>query len=244
MARNVTLTALRDDIEAQADFVGATQRYADSLTNRWINQAIQRFREKLSSEGIQHYLTYATGTLTAGATSPFAFKELDLSAVSPSVVRTYGVDITLASGRVISLTHTPFAERNSFGGPTVRSVPNAWMHHGTRKIAILPPPDTSYTYVVWYLPVLADLSSDADTFDGVSGWEEFIVWDVVARHMIRDRESESYAMADAYRREIWADILRNATRITHAGGAVIGRDSMGERGNVNARARRGWLPPP
>ena len=68
--RNVTLTQLRADIAAQADFVGATGRYPDATVNRFINQSIQRFREKLSTEGATHFLLSTSGTLAAGAVSP------------------------------------------------------------------------------------------------------------------------------------------------------------------------------
>lgn len=243
MARTVTLEVLRTDIEAQADFVGATQRYPDSITNRWVNESIQRFRERVSLEGITHYLTSTTGSLGVGATSPYPFYSLDLSAVSPSIVRVYGVDITLPGGEIISLSHVPFTERTSYGGPTRRDTPAAWSPYQTRKLAIMPPSNAALTYVVWYLPVSTDLSADGDTFDGVSGWEDYIAWDVVCRHMIRDRESEAFAMADMYRRDVWTDILRNATKVSAAGGALIGRDTMGARA-VGYQSRKGRLPPP
>lgn len=243
MARTVTLEQLRSDIEAQADFVGATQRYPDSITTRFINQAIQRFRERLSNDGVTHYLTHTTASLGVGATSPFPFYVLDLSAVSPSVVRVYGVDLTLSGGEIVSLTYVPFRDRASYGGPNRTDTPLAWSNYQTNKLAIMPPPSSALTYVAWYLPVLADLSADGDTFNGNAGWEDFIVWDVMCRHMIRDRESESYGMADSYRRECWADILRTATKVAHAGGAVLGRDTMGAR-MIGRQSRRGRLPPP
>ena len=243
--RTSTLEVIRTDIESQADFVGATQRYPDTITTRWVNQSIQLFREHISAAGIPHYLVSTTKTLGVGATSPYPFYSLDLSSESPSLVRTYGVDLTLLGGTIQSLSHTPFTERCSFGGPTVTGIPVAWCHYQTRKLAILPPPSSALTCVVWYLPVLADLAADGDVFDGVAGWEEWIIWDVVCRHFIRDSTSESFAMATQRRLECWNDILRGATRISSAGGAQLGRDSMGQRQGGNGYyARRGRLPPP
>lgn len=242
MARTVTLSNLRTDIATQADITGAigsSARYTTTQLNRWINQEIQNFREALSNEGAQHFLTHATGTVTSGATSPHAYKELDLSAISPSVVRIYMVTITV-NGRTKRLTHVPFQEHTEFGGPTNTSEPIAWANINTAKIAILPPPSGSYTYVVYYLPVLTDLSADGDTFDGIAGWEEFIVWAVVVRTIVRDQYPQAYQMALNERDRRWADILRNATRVTSAGGATVGRDSMGE----SLRRGRGRMPPP
>lgn len=244
MSRTVTLTQLRADIAAQADFVGATGRYPDAVVDRFVNQSIQRFREKLSTEGVTHYLVSTSGTLAAGATSPFAFGSLDLSAVTPSVVRSYGVDVTINGGFIKTLQHVPFTERNSYGGPTGKGEPRDWAHYQTRKIAILPAPEGTYPYTVWYLPVLADLVSGSDTFDGVAGWEDFIVWDVVCRLIVRDQYMTAFQTATAYKNELWADILRNATKVSSSGGAVLGRDSLGDRAQLSNWRVKNQLPPP
>lgn len=240
MSRNVTLSTLRADIADQADIAGSvavSSRYTPSQLNRYINQAIQRFREKISNEGAQHYLTSTTGTLTAGATSPYPFGTLDLSSASPAVVRIYGIDVTIDDD-VRSLEHVPFSDRTRFGGPDDTGEPCAWANYETDKVAIFPASDAAYTYVAWYLPVLADLSSDNDTFDGVAGWEDFIVWEVVCRLLAKDQHPNAYQAAVNERERAWADILRNATRVTSAGGGVVGRDTLG-----NSWARRwswGW----
>ena len=230
MAREVSLSQLRTDVASQCDFVTSSAgRYTPTLLNRLINQAIQRFRERLSGEGMNHYLVATSGTITAGATSPFSFRQLDLSAVTPPIVRTCSVELTV-SNQVRTLAHRPFEERNDFGGAAEPSTPIAWAHYQTAGIALFPPPDQTYSYTVWYLPVLADLVEDSDTFDGVSGWEDYVVWDVVARLINRDQYAAAYQMATQQKAEIWADILRNATRVTSAGGAHVGRDTFGQAG--------------
>lgn len=221
--------------------VGVAARYTPTALNRRINQSIQRFRERISNEGVTHYLTSTTGTLSIGATSPFPFLSLDLSAVSPSIVRTYGVDLTI-NNVTRSLRYIPFTMRDNFGGPLNRDIPVAWSHYQTRVIAIFPPSESAYTYVVWYMPVLADLAADGDTFDGVAGWEEYIVYDVITRLNIKDQYAQIYAQLVDYKRELMAEIIRGATKVSSAGGASIGRDTMGERMNWSRRNR--WLPPP
>lgn len=243
MSRTVTLSQLRTDIATQADVsISSSGRYDPTKLNRYINQSINRFRESLSSEGVQHYLTSATGTLGTSATSPHPFYLLDLSAVNPGVVRVYGVDIQY-QGVTTTLNHIPFTDRDNYGGPTNKGIPDAWANFGTYKLAIFPPPSQAITYVVYYLPVATDLSSDSDTFDGVSGWEDFIVWDVVEKLAARDNYAQAYALITQTKAGIWAGILRNATRVTSAGGAVTGRDSMGRRG-LWPMARTRQLPPP
>lgn len=244
MSRLVTLLQLRTDIAAQADYVGATGRYPDAIVNRFINQSIQRFRERLSTEGATHYLVSVSGALAAGAVSPYAFGVIDLTATNPSVVRTYGVDLTINGGFIKTLQHVPFQSRNNYGGPTGVGEPRDWAHFQTRKIAILPAPNGTYPYTVWYLPVLADLAADGDTFDGVAGWEDYIVWDVVCRLIIRDQYMTAFQTATNYKNEVWADILRNATKVSGSGGAVLGRDSLGDRAELSNWRVRHQLPPP
>lgn len=244
MARNATLLQLRTDIAEQADIagaVGATSRYTPTALTRLVNQSINRFRERLSGEGAAHFLVSATGSLTAGATSPYPFGVLDLSALSPSLVRTYGLDVTV-NGVVYSLKHVPFTARADYGGPLATGVPQAWAHYQTNKIAILPPASSAYVYVCWYLPALTDLSADGDTFNGVSGWEDYVVWDVVMRLIIKDTYPAAYAIATGERDRIWGDIFRNAIKVSSAGGAVVGRDSFGASATFGRSTR--ILPPP
>lgn len=247
MARNVTLSQLRTDIADQADItgaVGASSRYTPTQLNRIINQSIQRFREKISNEGATRYLVSTSSTLSAGATSPYPFYVLDLSAVSPSIVRTYGLDITV-NNVVRTLKHVPFTRRGEYGGPNYRDIPQAWAHYQGNKLAIFPPSNATYTYVCWYLPVLADLSADGDTFDGVSGWEDFIVWDCLCRLIMKDQYPQAYQMASGERDRVWMDIVRQATRVSSEGGAFTGRDTLGEEIRLTSAAYRSRnLPPP
>ena len=102
MSRTRTLTQLLSDLDLLADVQNLTGRHDAASKTRAINQAIQRFREKLSSSGINHYLQPSTVTLTAGATPPYPFTTLDLVALSPGVVRVYQVHVTV-NNRVYQL---------------------------------------------------------------------------------------------------------------------------------------------
>jgi hypothetical protein len=243
MARDVTLAQLKADIQIQADIQGSATRHSPTLLTRLINQGIQRFRERLSTEGCQHFLTNTTGLLGPGATSPYPFYALDLSAAAPAIVRTYAVDIDV-NGQTKTLIHVPFNERANFSGPLATGEPVAWSHYQTAGVAIMPAPREQYSYCVWHLPVLPDLVSDSDTFNGVAGWEDFITWDVVCRIIVRDKYPQAYQLAEDTKKQIWADILRSATRVSNAGGAVVGRDSMGDRLRAMGGAGRRRLPRP
>jgi hypothetical protein len=223
LARNVTLAQLRTDVAAQCDFVSsASTRYTPTLLTRLINQSIQRFRERVSTEGMTQFLVSSSGTL-AGPTSPFAFEVVDLSSLSPSVVRTYGFDVTI-QGVVRTLAHRPFTERNEYSDQGY-GIPVAWSQYQTRTLAVMPSRGGD-PYTIWYLPMLADLSGDSDTFDGVSGWENWVVWDVICQLAARDQYDVALKQFTFLRDGIWQDIIRGATKTTAAGGSNVGRDSQ------------------
>lgn len=226
MSRTVTLTVLLSDVRTKGDFAGAQVRHTDAQITRLLNQSIQLFRERISDEGSTHYLVASNGTLGVGPTSPYPFYQLDLSAVSPSLVRTYGIDVTFPGGNVETLQRVPFEDRAKYGTTQQGGRPVAWAHFRTDQVAILPASDTAYAYTVWYLPKFTDLSAGSDTFDGVAGWEDFIVWDVVAQLIARDQFPQAFGIAESRRNTVWENIIRSATKVSHAGGAHIGRDSL------------------
>lgn len=237
MSRTVTLAQLKTDIAYQADIViGSTGRYQASNITRLVNQSIQRFRDRITQGGIEHYLVSYDSTLTYGATSPYPFLMLDLSAVSPSIRTVYGFDVTI-DGFTQTLQMRPFTQRDESDNIPAR--PRYWSQVRDGQIAVFPPPDFDYAYSVWYLPVLADLVSDSDTFDGVAGWEDYVVWDTVCRLIQRDAYPTAYQMAESERDGAWADILRVASTVSAAGPTVVGRDSLARTRQVR-RDRDFW----
>lgn len=213
MARTVTLGVLRNDVLWQADLLGTTARNANSDVNRAINQSIQHFRVNVSRLKYRQYLTSHTGTLTAGAAAGMAYGTLDTSAWTPSLLHLYGFDITV-NGRLIPLELISFEQRDDFQraevGASPLGPPVAVAYFGENQIVILPASDGAYAYTAYYLPVLADLVADSDTFDGSAGWEEWIKWDVVIKLIHRDQFPTAYQSAVQERDRIWADIERDA----------------------------------
>lgn len=242
--RTVTLAQLRLDVQNQADIAGLTSRHGATLLTRIINQEIQHFREDLSGEGSRHFLAIATGTMAQGATSGFPFRELNAGALASGIVRVYGLDVKTQGGEWKRLEHTTFEDRANYGGPMSTGEPAVWAEYQTTKLAVLPAPDRAYDFILWYLPVLNDLAVDADTFDGVAGWEDYVMWSSVARLVIRDQYPQTFQMVIQYRDETMRKILRSATRVTTAGGATVGRDSLGNRMQAMGGRERRNLPPP
>jgi hypothetical protein len=60
---------------------------------------------------------------------------------------------------------------------------------------IVPIPSSGQTIRVWYAPRLSYLLNDADVFDGVSGWEEYIVVDCCIKALAKEESDTSVFMA-------------------------------------------------
>lgn len=241
MARERTLGELKGDLRYLADAQGLTLRHTDSDITRALNQSIQRFRGKVSAEGLTHFLLYTSGTMPVGVTSPFGFGVIDLTAVTPACVQIYGIDVQFSGGCWDALDAVEFTERNRYAseyGNQTRP-PVAFANFQTCKAGIFPASDSAYPYVAWYLPLFEDLANDSDAFDGVAGWEEWVVWDATIPMINRDQYPQAYAMATAERAERWNDIIRVAAKVNR-GSVTRRRDTWGESMHKRARSRDRW----
>lgn len=239
MARNVTLDQLETRIRWQADRVGATLRIDDTDLDREINESIQRLRRIVSDAGIPYYLQNKGITISAGVGSAIDgvspnYGTVDISAFSPAVVSVYGVDLRLPNGEFIALDAVGLNARNDYGAEP--GVPVAFTLLEDTTIAIFPPPEASYQAIVRYLPVAADLSSGASTFDGKAGWELWIVWDMIFKLLHRDSTPELIGSVLGERERVALEIRHEAQKLQRAN-PLRRRDTRGGRKRNEALAR-------
>tara|TARA_R110000868_G_scaffold93573_7_gene258812 strand:+ start:3248 stop:4012 length:765 start_codon:yes stop_codon:yes gene_type:complete len=66
-----------------------------------------------------------------------------------------------------------------------------------RQLSILPIPTQVFFLSIRYVPacVRADTTTDDVYYDGVSGWEEWIIWDCVAKMLAKQESDPSFAMS-------------------------------------------------
>lgn len=186
MARTRSLDEMIADLRNLADIEGATLRHPNAKLTREINQSIARFREWVTEEGFAVYLTPYTVELTVGATSPYVWREVDLSVVNPPLSHVQAVEC-IVQGEQFDLNKIPFESRNEYAQQV--GVPAAWIQYG-EIIGIVPPPQSAYVITVWYLPVYADLVDGSDTFDGMAGWEEWVRWNSLIPLLTRDKYAQ------------------------------------------------------
>lgn len=97
---------------------------------------------------------------------------------------------------------SPWLTRYTIGG--VQSVPGLAPSQPARRLKILPIPTQVFSLQMSYVPACVRENNTADDvyYDGVSGWEEWIVWDCVAKMLAKQESDPSFAMAQRQQVEI------------------------------------------
>lgn len=225
MSRTRTLANLRADVRFQADVEGATARHTDAQLTRLINQSIQAWREIISDAGHHYFLTVTNTVVNAG----------DTTVTFPgagALSRIYGVDVEY-DGEWRELFPFDLAERNKYeagAGGNEQGIPTYYhVDYDSTAIRIIPECDGSYNVRFWCLTNHSDLSSDSDTFDGILGWEDWVVFDVAVRIAVRDANvNDNYQFLVAERDKIERRIRDAAKKLQ--------RDKPGRR--LPTRERR------
>jgi hypothetical protein len=254
MARTRTLAELRTDVCDRADVVdgGTTGRHTTSRLNRYINQAIQRYLSMVTSAGSQDWYCKRTGVLTMSTSDTVdasGWAPCSYIALPGDFAQLVRIDI-IVSGTVMSLSQFERAERNMFrtspfwlngrqkGQPVYYRIggKNA---AGTQVAQVIPSADSAYQYEVWYIPVFVDLSLDADTFDGIAGYEEYIVNSAAISALLNDGNTNTPLYASMLRTR---DEDEATMKFKHAtmGGAGRRLDTEAMRTDL-ARYARGIL---
>lgn len=204
MSRTRTLSQLREEAYRRADCEGAYDRHDRADVDRDLNQGGTRFWDELIAvRGAEYFQTSADITTTADTSS------YSLASFSPRFYMLTGVRLAETGG----YTLRKFDDHEEAG---LRDTSNqvAWPTHyqlrrtgaGVSSLVILPEHEASLTLTVNYVPGWTDLVDDTDTFDGINGWEDYMI-DYAARKMaIRDGERELAA-------DLWADMQDAIGRI-------------------------------
>ena len=179
MASNVTLLDLRTQAKQRADMTNSAF-LTDPEWNTNINSAAAELYDILVSVAEDYYTTSATITTSGDtATLPSDFYKL------------VGIDYTLGS----QLTPMdPFVFRDRLLYQNMNQSILRYRLVGS-SLKFLPTPPTQ-SMTLWYVPAFQKLVDDADTFNGVNGWEDFIVCDAAMKALMKEESDVSAIMAD------------------------------------------------
>lgn len=179
MALAVSLATLRQQVRQQTDTENDSH-VEDGEINVWLNKGIRVFTGQLQRTDPDMYLTTVTMTTVQGV------REYDFNdaAVFNPVVGDFrsirGMDFE-DGGQTYTLRSFPFQERNRRGPlvagirdlPRYRVARNGTDGAGARILFDIDPSSRAYTF--HYLPTPTTLALDTDEFDGVMGWDDYVI---------------------------------------------------------------------
>lgn len=235
-----------------------TGRHTNDEVNRAINRSWAAFRELASDNGshlflTQDYHTPDSGDMTAGAVAGAQFGSI---ALPSDCAHLYAVDLVVSATDIRRLQPASFTQRNEFftrygaitGAPVGfflynigNTIASGFSGQTTEvgTIGLVPAPDKSYGYSLWYLPNWTDLTGDANPFDdGGLGGHDWVIWDCVARFAAADNDmAATYAIAAQERQKAEARMLHSLENVQR-GGPSRRIDVAGM--NRNERRRALW----
>lgn len=195
MARTRTLSQLREEAYRRADCEGAYDRHVQADVDRDINQGASAFWDEMIAVCGGDFLQTTGSITTTASTSSYS-----LDALSPRFYMLLAVRLNETGGYPLRKfnTHEEAALReadSSNGRPTHYQLRRTGA--GALSLVVLPEHSAGLTLSLNYVPGWVDLVDDDDTFDGVNGWEEYIVAYAAQKMAKRDGESELVAECEA-----------------------------------------------
>jgi hypothetical protein len=204
MALTVTLGNLRDAVRDAADCEN-DPRVTDAKLDRVINAAIKALHAKCVAESEDDFTKTATLTTTPGTAPvdlPADFLKLRHVMWLPSGATRYE--------RVLRFALQEFTLYDTTGGWSrgkrvqYRLIGRTALHR--EQIFFIPTPTAAHSVIVHYVPAPTVLTLITDTYDGRSGFEEWVICDAAIRILNAEESDVSVLMAE--RARIWEEQIQ------------------------------------
>jgi len=180
MARSFTLAQIRSRVRQLADIEDSTF-ISDSEVNSYISESYAELYDLLLSSGLSYFESSDSITGTGSAT-------YSLPADYYGTVRIdRDAGDYLVPLRPIGPNEVPnFSEASNQFAVAYRVVGS--------NVTLYPPP-SSGTYKHLYIPAPDDLDVDTETVDGVSGWEQYVIYDAAIKCMEKEESAPAHLSA-------------------------------------------------
>jgi hypothetical protein len=185
-----TLSTLTANAMDRADMVNSNYISASQWTN-YINASIQELYDLLTSKYEFYYMKVPAYQFTTDGTSQFYSMPTDF-------YKLYGVDLILFPNAgnnpisFITLKNFPFAERNKYAIPNyqtyfgVTNLQYCLTQTTPAQLMFIPIPAGGQVIQIWYCPRFTPLVNGTDTFDGINGYEEYVIIDAAIKARIKE----------------------------------------------------------
>lgn len=176
MASTVTLSSLKTQVRQRADMQN-TQFVTDAELTLYINSAIQELYDMLV-EAAEDYYTISSSIVCDGIANSYT--------VPVDFYKLMGIDYTVGNDPIPMEKYT-FLDRNRYSTSDNRII----RYRLIKNAIIFQPVPAAQTMTLWYIPAFTFLSADADVFDGINGWEDFVVCDAAIKCKMKEEADVS-----------------------------------------------------
>jgi hypothetical protein len=183
MARNITLSALRSRIRERGEI--DNNYISDAVLNDWINESLADLYDQIVATSSDYFLDSSNINVVSGT---------DAYALPATFYKALGVDVN-EGGQWFSMRRFNWGERNTFNVVSGQNQRTSGYRIMGGNLRIIPSPSWSSTVRLWFIPAPPKLVLDADTWDGIAGWEEFAVLDVLIKFYGKEESDPSVFIA-------------------------------------------------
>jgi hypothetical protein len=177
LARSVTTAALISRIRARGDIRDV--RHTDAQLKDWIDESYAELYDIMVSTNLDLFVTSDAVSVVSGTSS------YSLPADWYKVV---GVEVP-SGGLTYNIPRFRWSDRHRLQSSGSNPTSMAYRIKGD-NIYFKPTPNFSATVTLYYVPAPSKIAGADGSFDGVSGWEKYIVEDVCVKAKMADEEDE------------------------------------------------------
>lgn len=186
-----TLSELRTLAQQYADMVN-NDFVTTSEWNTYINLGYFKLYNLLVEKYGDDYFATNTTFTTDGTTYQFTLPS--------DFFKFLGLDLQLGNVQNSWVTIRPFmfGDRNRYAVPNFQSfygVTNLRYRVFADTLFLTPIPAAGQTLRMWYVPRMTELTSDSDTVDGISGFQEYIALDAAEAALRKQEDDVSQILA-------------------------------------------------
>jgi len=181
-----TLAEFRTRARERADQEGS-QFITDTELDTYVNASAAELYDILVSRFVDYYLESFVYTVASGS---------DVIPLPTNFYKLRGLDVSGGGGRWLTVSAYNFAQRND-DTADLRIINRAAQRIRHRvqagSVKLIPADQAVGNYQVWYVPRMPTLVATTDAFDGINGWEEYVVVDAAIK-MMQKEESDTSAL--------------------------------------------------
>jgi len=184
----LTLSEIRTRCRERAD-MESSQFVTDDELNFYINQSISELHDILVQSYGEDYYVKNVSFNTVAQQEAYSLSTI---VTDDDFYKVRAVDAKLNGNDWFTLRKFNFNERNKFqhfGVWDTLGISNVRYRIVGSELRFVPVPDRDITVRLWYIPRATTLTLDADTYDDINGWIEYVVVDCAIK-MLNKEESD------------------------------------------------------